>query len=336
MYRGEDRPTVAIVSVNYNQTALTAEMLASLERAGLHTWCECYVVDNASKEDGSQVLAKAYPWVRTIRSEHNLGFAGGNNLAVRRTRADYVFLLNNDALVDPGVVEGMLERFRENPKLGALSPVIYDYPQTSAEPTVQYAGATAVSPWTGRNETLHRGGPAGAQGAGLQEVAYAHGAAMMVSRAVLEQVGPLEEGFFLYYEELDWCDRIRAAGFDVMLDADRAVWHRESVSTGVDSAFKIYWINRSRVLYMRRNKSATQSALFGAFYLIGVLPLHGIRHVLAGRKQHALSLWRAFRDQPDDARDPGIPMSVRPATVKPAPVPPSRVTASETPTAAEA
>ena len=313
---GDDaRPSVAIISVNYNQTALTGEMLASLERAGLHEWCECYVVDNASKQDGSAVLAQAYPWVRTIRSERNLGFAGGNNLAVRRTNTDYVFLLNNDALVDPGVVEGLVERFREDPRLGALSPVIYDYPQTTSEPTIQYAGATAVSAITGRNETLHRGAAAGAQGSGLQPVAYAHGAAMMVSRAALRAAGTLEEGFFLYYEELDWCDRIRAAGFDIMLDADRAVWHRESVSTGVDSAFKTFWINRSRILYMRRNKSAVQSALFGAFYLIGVLPLHGIRHVLAGRSAHARALWRAFSEQPEDARDPGLPASVKPAPV---------------------
>ena len=75
-----DRPSVAIVSVNFNQTALTAEMLASLERAGLHEWCEVYVVDNASAVDGSAVLATAYPWVATMRSEVNLGFAGGNNL----------------------------------------------------------------------------------------------------------------------------------------------------------------------------------------------------------------------------------------------------------------
>lgn len=313
------RPSVAIVSVNYNQTALTAEMLASLERAGLHEWCECYVVDNASAEDGSPVLAEAYPWVRTIRSERNLGFAGGNNLAIRQTGADYVFLLNNDALIDAGVLEGMLSRFRENPRLGALSPVIYDYPQATDAPTIQYAGATAISPSTGRNQTLHRGAPAGAQGRGLQSVAYAHGAAMLVSRVALEAAGPLEEGFFLYYEELDWCDRIRAAGLDVMLDADRAVWHRESVSTGVDSAFKTYWINRSRILYMRRNKSATQSALFRAFYLVGVLPLHGIRHVLAGRKQHARSLWRAYAEQPDDARDPGLPVAVRSAPNSPKP-----------------
>lgn len=307
------RPTVAIVSVNYNQTGLTAEMLASLERAGLHEWCECYVVDNASAEDGSPALSSAYPWVRTIRSATNLGFAGGNNLAIRRTRADYVFLLNNDALIDADVLEGLLARFRENRKLGAVSPVIYDYPQATPRPTIQYAGATDIGAWTGRNRTLHRGAAAGAQGRGLQEVAYAHGAAMLVSRAALQATGPLEEGFFLYYEELDWCDRIRGAGFAIGLDADRAVWHRESVSTGVDSAFKTYWINRSRILYMRRNKTTVQSALFGAFYLIGVLPAHGIRHVLAGRNEHASALWRAFVEQPEDAREPGLPEPVREA-----------------------
>ena len=320
--RTPHRPSVAIVSVNYNQTGLTAEMLASLQRAGLHDWCEVYVVDNASRVDGSAALARAFPWVRTLRSDRNLGFAGGNNLAIRRTRADYVFLLNNDALVEPGVVEGLVSRFGDSDEdspsapLGAVSPVIYDYPRAAAAPVIQYAGATALSPVTGRNTTLHRGAPAGRQGTGLREVAYAHGAAMMVSRAALEAAGLLEEGFFLYYEELDWCDRIRAAGFAIALDADRAVWHRESVSTGVDSAFKTYWINRSRILYMRRNKPAWQRALFRAFYLLGVLPLHGIRHVLAGRMPHARALWEAHTEQPADAAAPGTPARVaRPVLV---------------------
>ena len=290
------RPTVAIVSVNYNQTDLTAEMLASLQAARLHEWCEVWVVDNASDVDGSGVLAAAFPWVRTLRSEDNLGFAGGNNLALRRTGADYAFLLNNDALIDPGVLEGLLARFRQNPRLGALSPVIYDYPQRGAEPTIQYAGATRLDA-LGRNETLHRGSVGGDQPAGLRPIPYTHGAAMLVSRAAIEAAGLMDEGYFLYYEELDWCDRIRAAGFDVMLDGDRAVWHRESVSTGADSAFKTYWINRSRIRYMRRNASAAKSLAFRVFYLLGVLPLHAGRHFLAGRHAHARALWRAHRDQ---------------------------------------
>lgn len=291
-------PTVAIISVNYNQTPLTAEMLQSLQDAGLHSWCEVWVVDNASTIDGSAELSAQFPWIHTIRSEDNLGFAGGNNLAIRKTEADYIFLLNNDALIDKGVLEGLLDRFRQNPKLGALSPVIYDYPQHSDKPTIQYAGATAVSSLTGRNETLHRGEEAGSQPSGIQPIPFAHGAAMLVSRAALLKTGLMEEGYFLYYEELDWCDRIRNAGFEIALDADRAIWHRESVSTGEDSAFKTYWINRSRILYMRRNKTKFQSFIFMFFYLISVLPLHGIRHLLAGRKQHAIALVHAYSKQP--------------------------------------
>ena len=293
---GAPRPTVAIVSVNFNQTALTREMLASLEAAGLHTWCEVWVVDNASDVDGSPELSAAFPWVRTLRSEVNLGFAGGNNLAVRHTDAAYVFLLNNDALVDPGVLEGLLARFGEHPRLGALSPLIYDYPQRGERPVIQYAGATAVDA-LGRNTTLHRGEPAGSPPAGLRAVPHAHGAALLVSREALDGAGLMDEGYFLYYEELDWCERIRRAGFDVMLDGDRAIWHRESVSTGADSAFKTYWINRSRIRFMRRNAGRLGALAFHAFYLLGVLPFHGGRHFLAGRRTHARALWRALADQ---------------------------------------
>ena len=176
--------------------------------------------------------------------------------------------------------------------------MIFDYPQKSEKPTIQYAGATSVSKLTGRNTTLFRGRDAGSQGAGLQPVAFAHGAAMLVSRAAIKAAGLMEEAYFLYYEELDWCDRIRKAGFEIALDADRAIWHRESVSTGIDSAFKTYWINRSRILYMRRNKGFLASFAFRFFYLLAVLPLHGFRHFLAGRNQHVVALWRALKNQP--------------------------------------
>ena len=293
------RPSVAIVSVNYNQTELTGEMLASIEAAGLHEWCEVYVVDNASEVDGSPVLAKAYPWVRTLRSDENLGFAGGNNLAIRRTQAEYVFLLNNDALIDAGVLEGLLSRFRENPRLGIVSPIIYDYPQRGDRPTIQYAGATAVSPLTGRNTTQHCGETPEVLPKGVHATAYAHGAALLVSRDAMNAAGLMDEGFFLYYEELDYCERVRRAGFEIAVDHDVAIWHRESVSTGVDSAFKTYWINRSRILYQRRNLSTVKSAVFQAFYLGLVLPMHGLKHLLAGRTAHAAAMWRAFAEQPD-------------------------------------
>ena len=320
---GAERPSVAIVAVNYEQTALTCEMLASVERAGLHRWCEVWVVDNASALDGSYELRAAYPWVRTVRSPRNLGFAGGNNLALRRTDADYVFLLNNDALVDPGVLEGMLFRFRENPRLGALSPVVYDYPQRGREATVQYAGATRVSPLTGRNATSYARASAPEVPGGLAPTAYAHGAAMLVSRAALEAAGLLSEAFFLYYEELDWCDRIRAAGYEVAVDRDRAVWHRESATTGGDSAFKTYWINRSRLLYMRR-RGGLGALAFPLFFLACVLPLHGLRHLLAGRHAHLRALWAAYADQPRDAAsdelafDPDGEFAPRRASARPA------------------
>ena len=300
------KPRVAIVSVNYNQTPLTADMLDSLESAGLPAWCEVFVVDNASREDGSAELKARFPWVHTLRSNINLGFAGGNNLALPHITADFVFLLNNDALIEPGTLEAMLARFDEEPRLGALSPVVYDYPQRGDQPTIQYAGASRVSTLTGRNNMLFRGQAAGAQHSGLQDTPYCHGAAMLVRCEALEAAGPMDEDYFLYYEELDWSNRIREAGYKVMLDGDAHIWHRESVSTGADSAFKVYWINRSRIRYMRRNKSTLASSAFQAFYLLAVLPLHGTRHFLAGRREHARALWRAWREQGTDPLAPVV------------------------------
>lgn len=294
----KNRPSVAIISVNFNQTELTLEMLQSLQKASLHQWAEVWVVDNASNIDGSQQLKNQYPWVNTLRSEENLGFAGGNNLAVRKTNADYVFLLNNDALIEKDVLESMIAKMEADPKIGALSPVVLDYPVRNDKPTIQYAGFTKVNPFTGRNSISFKGQGREVLDKGLKNTAYAHGAAMLVPRRVIEEVGLMEESYFLYYEEFDWCCRIVQKGYKIVVDYDNSIWHRESVSTGVDSPFKIYWINKSRILFMRKNHSFLNSLIFKAYYLLFVIPRHAFTSLLAGRKQHAKSYVKAYIDQP--------------------------------------
>lgn len=285
-------PRVSIITVNFNETATTAALLDSIRRQGFPD-LEVVVVDNASKENPGAYFQKNYPEVRFLRSETNLGFAGGNNLALSFARGRFLFFVNNDAELVPGCVEALLEHFDRHPETGILSPLIcYFPPKEGAACIVQYAGMTPVSPCTGRNRSIGEGEPDRGQFGTADQTAYAHGAAMMVPRRVLDSVGPMWEGFFLYYEELDWCARIRRAGFEVWVEPRARVWHKESLTLDKMGDTKSYYLSRNRILFMRRNQRSWQLAAFGAFWLLVSLPTNTARYLLAGQLSGLRAFWR--------------------------------------------
>lgn len=279
---------VSIITVNYNETATTCALLDSIGRQDYRD-VEVIVVDNASRENPAPIFEVRYPAVKFIRSEQNLGFAGGNNLALPMARGEYLFFVNNDAELEKGCIEYLLQLFENQPNAGIVSPLICYFPEkgsqaetTTSASVVQYAGMTPISPFTGRNRTLGEREIDCGQFSAPCTTAYAHGAAMMVPRNVLEKVGSMWEGFFLYYEELDWCERIRRAGFEIWLEPRACVWHKESLTLQKMGMAKIYYLARNRILFMRRSFTGWRLVVFFAFFTVVALPKNIIGYLFKG------------------------------------------------------
>lgn len=261
-------PLVTLITVNYNHSETTLELLESLYNI-TYPNIEVIVVDNASPNDNPKVMKEKYPSIILIESVVNYGFAGGNNLGIMRARGDYVLLLNNDVIVPPGFLEPLVQKFLDKPEYGAISPKIlyYDKPDT-----IQYAGFTFIDNKTVRNVTIGKGEADKGQYDEDKETAYTHGAAMMVPMSVIKHVGMMCYEFFLYYEEPDWCNRIREAGYKIGYVHNSKVFHKESVTTGKMSTLKTYYLTRNRLVYMRRNISGPDfyiSLLYQIFIAIG-------------------------------------------------------------------
>ena len=237
-------PLVSIITINYGQAAVTCRLLASLQRI-TYPATEIIVVDNASPDRDAAVIREWFPGVRLICSDRNLGFAGGNNLGIRHAAGDYILLLNNDTEVDPGFLEPLVDKLKSDPRIGAASPQIrfYDRPDT-----FQYAGSAPLNPVTMRSHGIGYREKDTGQYERDALTAFVHGAAMIVPRAVIRQVGLMAECYFLYYEELDWGIRIRRAGYSLWFVHNSRVYHKESVSTGKKSPLKTYYLNRGRLL----------------------------------------------------------------------------------------
>lgn len=261
-------PLVSIITVNYNSTDVTCEMLHSLKKSTFKNF-EVIVVDNASKDDPSDRLKAAFPNVKVILAKQNLGFSGGNNLGIRNAVGDYLFLLNNDTELTPPLIELLVKSFNRDKSIGIVCPKIKFF---FAKDIIQYAGFNKFNRITGRTTAVGSRQPDSDKYNISGFTHGAHGAAMLIKREVLSTVGLLPESFFLYYEEWDWSFKVIKAGYKIYFESSAEVFHKESVSTGKESTLKAYYQSRNRILLMKRNCTWLQYNLFIIFLITFVIP----------------------------------------------------------------
>ena len=280
------QPLVSIVSVNYDQPEVTCEMLASLEKVTYPNF-ETLIVDNASPTKSPNIIKEKYPEIQLIISKKNLGFAGGNNIALKQAKGDYVLLLNNDTEVKPDFLESLVELMESDKKIGIVSSkILYFYEDN----VIQYAGASPINPITSRGSHYGYKEIDNGQLDEVTETAYPHGACMMIRKSVLEELGLLYEGYFLYYEELDFAERVKRAGYKIYFQPNSSILHKESISTGKNSPLKTYYMNRNRLLFVRRNRSGITLFLGGIYFFLIPLPKNTIKYLFD--KKHLSALYR--------------------------------------------
>ena len=272
-----NNPLVSIITVNFRDASVTTELLDSI-KTNSYKNLEVIVVDNGALEDCTAQFKAHYPDVKVIISEENLGFAGGNNLGIKQANGDFLFFVNNDTVFTDGLIESLLQRF-DTPNVGAVGPKIhyFDHPGV-----IQFAGFTKVSPITGRNKTIGQNEADNGQHDQALEMPYIHGAAMMLSKAVIEKIGGMPEDFFLYYEELDWCEQVRRAGYQIFYEPKALIFHKESMAVNKLNHLKNYYLTRNRILFMRRNASPAQLLAFSLFFTFITFPRWVIQYTFQG------------------------------------------------------
>lgn len=266
------QPLVTIISISYDHPEVTCQMLASLREISYKN-IEIIVVDNCSPNQSPDIIAQLYPEVQLVKLAKNTGFAGANNIGIKMAKGEYVLLLNNDTEVTPGFLEPIIAKFKSNPDIGIISPKIKFFYNPD---TLQF---TIISPL---NEITAR---TVAYGYGIKDIgqfesdsptAYAHGAAMMAPLAAIRKVGLMPEIYFLYYEELDWCERFKEKGYSIYYVHNSLVYHKESISTGKKSPLKTYYMNRARILFTRRNVKAPKLYFSMLYQLLIAIPKNAI------------------------------------------------------------
>lgn len=245
---------LAIVILNWNQAEETLECLHSVSSIRFPHY-EIILVDNGSSESAPEKFQEAYPHVRLLRNEENLGFAEGNNrgisYAVERG-AEYILILNNDARVDPEILHAFMEAAEQHPEAGVFGAKIYYYDDPT---TLWYAGGEVDSK---KGRCYHTGcteSDLEKKWETIRDTGYACGCALFVKAEVVQDVGLMDPQFFLIWEEIDWCWRIRQAGYRCLFVPKAKVWHKISVSFegGNRGPLWEYFYWRNRFLFLKRH-----------------------------------------------------------------------------------
>lgn len=281
---------VSIITVNYNGIKDTCELIDSIP---FNNNSEVIVVDNASKEDEASIISERYPHVKVIRSNNNLGFAGGNNLGIKEAKGKYIFLINNDTILKDFNIEPLIRRLQSSDKIGIVCPKLRF---TWGSNPIQFAGYTPLSPITVRNQAIGFGEEDHGQYDKAHLTPYAHGAAMLIKREALEKVGLMPECFFLYYEEIDWSMMFTRAGYEIWYDPAFTVYHKESQTTGQNSPLRTYYITRNRLLLVKRNYKGFNKYL-SYIYLIGIVGLRDtIKYSLTRKAKLKKAVLKGLKD----------------------------------------
>ncbi|MDB5210670.1 MAG: glycosyltransferase family 2 protein [Sediminibacterium sp.] len=284
---------VSIITVNFNQPLVTEQLLHSIEQMNEYALTEIIVVDNGSTVNPVPAWQEKYPSIHFIRSEANTGFAGGNNIGIHAAGGDFLFLVNNDTEFTKGLVTQLVQALEAHKETAVVSPKIRYYDQPDM---LQYAGYTKMNYYTARNSCIGQFEKDDGQFDHLTgETAFAHGAAMMVRKEAIIEAGPMKENYFLYYEEMDWCDSFKKKGYTIRLDMQALIYHKESVSVGQNSALKEYFMNRNRILFERRNAGFVQRTFFYFFFLFVVTPRNIVQYMRLGQTGFTRQLWRAIK-----------------------------------------
>jgi N-acetylglucosaminyl-diphospho-decaprenol L-rhamnosyltransferase len=279
-------PDLSIVVLNYNTrdhlrvclASIAAEGSTTLGRADAPYAAECIVVDNASTDGSANMVAAEFPWATLIRAPRNGGFAYGNNLAVPKTRGRSVLLLNPDTALPPGTLATLLTSLAEHPEAGIIGPKLLRPDGTIhlacrrsfPTPDVALFRLSGLSRLFPRSRLFGRYNLTFVDPDVPLEVDSVCGACLLIRRDTLERIGPLDERFFLYGEDLDWCLRAKQAGWTVRYEPAAVVRHQHGAASRQRALRTAWHFFRAMDLFYAKHYAHRYTPLLTGLVRLGI------------------------------------------------------------------
>lgn len=303
-----NRPDLSIVIVSWNVRDLLRACLSALEPGRDALDQEVIIVDSGSNDGSAEMVSEEFPWVQLIARPDNVGFPRGNNIAIQHSTGRYVLLLNPDTEIVGDALRTMVQYLADNPTVGVVGAQLL-YPDGSVQssrrrfPTL--ATALLESTWLQPHapqrlldEYYVRDRPDDA----ISDVDWVMGACLMVRRDIVDTVGLLDEDYFMYSEELDWCRRIKSAGWRVVYLPTAQVIHHEGKSSEQAVTARHINFNRAKLRYFRKYHGRVACLVLRLWLLLnfaGQIVVEGAKGLLGHkrslRRQRVAAYWQVLR-----------------------------------------
>ncbi len=296
-------PDLSVVIVSWNTRGLLRDCLQSVFASAGALDLEVFVVDNDSADGSKQMVQSEFEQVQLIVNEENVGFAAANNQAFPHCTSEFILLLNSDTQVIGDALDRLVSFMRSHPKAGAIGPkVVHPHMRLQVlscgyQPTLRtlfnhYFGLSSLFPENPAFRGWHL--RMGVHDDRVRPVEWISGACLLVRRAVIDQVGPLSETWFMYAEDMEWCQRISAAGWQLFHVPGAVVEHRLGASVDQNKAVSGMWVHSLRSYYVSRARPSRLQVLGFNGILTTGLALRAVAYSLRGLlnpQNH--SLWQS-------------------------------------------
>jgi len=282
-------PKVFITILNWNGKEVLAECLKSIKGVDYPN-CEVVVVDNGSTDGSQKEIEENFPYVYLVKNRENVGVAEGQNIGVRyalEKGMDYVFVLNNDTTLDRNILKELIKVAEGDPKAGVVVPKTY-----SAEEPDKVQSAGGMIDWN-KGKCYHLQ-VAETSSNGI-EIDYLGSA--LIKRRVIEEIGLYDSRYFAYWEDTDFCTRVKRAGFRVVCALKATLWHRGTHSVKKITGFYEYYSTRNRFWFMKKYAAPRQLTCFIFWFFLFELWLRsGILLIYRRNPRAFLSLYQGIKD----------------------------------------
>jgi GT2 family glycosyltransferase len=286
-------PLVVGVILNTNRRADTLECLASLRRGDYPNF-RAVVLDNASTDGSVEAIRAAFPETVVVELTENLGYAGNNNTGLKAALdlgAEWVFVLNEDVILDPAAVSALIAAAGSQPEIGIAGPLVLHHSEPGI---IQSAGGLMDARW----QAYHRGEnqPDQGQYASPDRVDWISGCALLVRRQVIEQVGGLDARYFYYWEETEWCLRARRAGWQVLFVPQARIWHKGVQRDYQPSPNVTYYATRNRLLTLAKHRAPLAARAQAWWITLRTLAAWTWKPRWRSKRAHRDAMWQGVRD----------------------------------------
>jgi GT2 family glycosyltransferase len=286
-------PLVACVVLNFNRRDDTVQCLTSIIQ-NTYQNKRIILLDNASNDGTLATVRALFPQVKILELQSNGGYAGNNNLGIQlamQDGAEWVYVLNEDTVLSPDCISQLVSVGESEPGIGIVGPMVYHYDEPDI---IQSAGGRLDKYYHGWH--LAQNEPDRGQFQSPHPVEWISGCGIMVRRALIEQVGTIDERFFYYVEELEWCVRAREAGWQIVHVPGAKLWHKGVQRNYQPQPIVTYYATRNRLLLLSKHHANPMAWIIAISTDLRTIVSWSLKPKWREKRQHRDAMWRGMID----------------------------------------